>query len=281
MCNIFTRATKERLFYSYSSFVALVRLICASILTVYSLFYNITQLESLPQMVDGVNSPDPAVQLDATTRFRKLLSIERNPPIKEVVATGVVGKFVEFLQRVDFPQLQFEAAWALTNVASGTSEDTATVINSGAVPIFVQLLSSPSEDVREQAVWALGNIAGDSTKCRDLVLSHGALHPLLSHLNEHSKLTMLRNATWTLSNFCRGKPQPQFELLKDALPALAKLVHSTDEEILTDACWALSYLSDGVNDKIHAVIEAGVCRRLVELLSSQSGAVLILSLIHI
>ena len=46
-------------------------------------------------MVDGVNSPDPAVQLDATTRFRKLLSIERNPPIKEVVATGVVGKFVE------------------------------------------------------------------------------------------------------------------------------------------------------------------------------------------
>jgi hypothetical protein len=89
MCNIFTRATKERLFFSYSSFVALVRLICASILTVYSLFYNITQLESLPQMVDGVNSPDPAVQLDATTRFRKLLSIERNPPIKEVVATGV------------------------------------------------------------------------------------------------------------------------------------------------------------------------------------------------
>ena len=53
---------------------------------------------------------------------------------------------------------------------------------------------------------------------------------------------------------------------KPALPALERLIHSNDEEVLTDACWALSYLSDGTDDKINAVIEAGVCPRLVELL---------------
>lgn len=59
---------------------------------------------------------------------------------------------------------------------------------------------------------------------------------------------------------------PFFIQVKPALPALTGLIHSNDEEVLTDACWALSYLSDGTNDKIQAVIEAGVCPRLVELL---------------
>lgn len=233
------------------------------------------KLESLPSMVAGAWSNDGNMQLEATTQFRKLLSIERNPPIEEVIQSGVVSRFVEFLARDDYPQLQFEAAWALTNIASGTSENTKVVIDHGAVPIFVRLLSSQSDDVREQAVWALGNIAGDSPKCRDLVLNSGALLPLLGQFNENSKLSMLRNATWTLSNFCRGKPQPHFEQTKDALPTLARLIHSNDEEVLTDACWALSYLSDGTNDKIQAVIEAGVCPRIVELLLHTSPSVLI------
>jgi importin subunit alpha-6/7 len=60
-------------------------------------------------------------------------------------------------------------------------------------------------------VLALGNIAADSPSCRDLVLSHGALIPLLSHLNEQADLSMLRNAARALSNFCMAKPLPSFE----------------------------------------------------------------------
>ena len=231
------------------------------------------KLQNLPEWLQQINSNDPNLQLESTTQFRKLLSIEKNPPIQEVIRAGIVPRLVQFLSFHDHPQLQFEAAWALTNIASGSSEQTTIVIENGAVPIFVQLLKSKEEDVREQAVWALGNIAGDSPRCRDYVLQHGAMAPLLQNLQQSSKLSMLRNATWTLSNFCRGKPQPQFDLVSPALPTLARLIYSTDEEVLTDACWALSYLSDGSNDKIQAVIEAGVCRRLVELLLHTSFSV--------
>ncbi|CAA2969319.1 importin subunit alpha-like [Olea europaea subsp. europaea] len=139
-------------------------------------------------------------------------------------------------------------------------------------------------DVMNQEIWRIGNawalgiVAGDLPKYRDLVLSYGALVPLLAQFNDKTKLSlsMLRNATWTLSNFCRGKPQPQFEQqVKPAFLAFAHLIHTNDEVILTDACRALSYLSDGTNDKIQAVIKAGVCPRLVELLLHPSPSVLI------
>jgi hypothetical protein len=234
------------------------------------------RLKELPQLVAAVNGTDVQKQLEAVTHFRKLLSIERLPPIEEVIATGVVPTLIRFLKNHQYPNLQFEAAWAVTNIASGTSKHTKVVIDYGAIPIFVSLLHAPNEEVREQAVWALGNIAGDSPDFRDDVLKSNAMKPLIDLCTSTAKLTLLRNITWTLANFCRGKPQPDFEAIRPALGVLANLLYYKDDEILADACWALSYISDDNthhNKKIQAVITTGITKRLVTLLGHESNNV--------
>ncbi|GAU33882.1 hypothetical protein TSUD_66690 [Trifolium subterraneum] len=172
------------------------------------------KIESLPAMVADVCSNDASAQLKATTLFREILiKEERNLQIEEIIQSGVVPRFVEFIVREDMPELQIEAAWALTNLASGTSENTKVVIDHGAVPQFVALLNSPNNEVRDQ--------------------------------------------------------------VRPALPVLRRLILSRDQEVLTNASWALSYLSDSTNDKIQEIIEADVYNRLVQLLHHPSASVLI------
>jgi importin subunit alpha-1 len=236
-------------------------------------------LDRLPEDMQLLRSDDPAEQLEATTRFRKLLSIERNPPIADVVQAGAVPRLVQYCQCYDNAPLLLEASWALTNISSGTSEHTRVVIDNGAIPIFIHLLRCPHADVREQAVWALGNIAGDSTRCRDLVLSYDAplglnqnLLGAMGELGSEEAVTMLRNATWTISNLVRGKPPPRWALIEALLQPLVSLIHHADEEVLVDACWALSYMCEPP-ERINYLIQTGVLPRLTMLLTHPSASI--------
>ncbi|XP_066597574.1 importin subunit alpha-3 [Prorops nasuta] len=222
----------------------------------------------LEDLVLKATSSDPTIQLQAVQQARKLLSSDRNPPIDPLIESNILPVLVRCLEPHNDPTLQFEAAWALTNIASGTSAQTQAVINAGAVPYFLQLLLSGQQNVCEQAVWALGNIIGDGPIPRDYVIKLGVVQPLLQFIKPDIPISFLRNVTWVIVNLCRNKdPPPPKETIKELLPALKVLIHHSDINILVDTIWALSYLTDGGNDQIQMVIDSGVVPRVIPLLS--------------
>lgn len=228
-------------------------------------------VSSIPVFMTMMTTGTPAEQVEGLRGFRRLLSCENSPPVQECIDIGAIPYFIQALQCGDRVDLQFEAAWALTNIAS--TDRTSEVLE--AVPFLVQALYSGCPNVREQAAWCLGNVSGDGPQNRDMVLNAGGLDPLLKNITQPANESLLKNCTWSLSNLARGKPHPAKKHIAPAFPILAQLVKSADREVVVDATWALSYLSDGNDERIASVVESGVVPTLVSLLASGQAQVIV------
>lgn len=172
--------------------------------------------------------------------------------------------FINLLHN-QIPKFQFEAAWCLTNIASGTTDHVNNLIEKDVLSHFIYLLSSSHIEVVEQVIWGIGNIAGDSPLTRDSVIHSGALEKIAAVVDKAvAGTSFMRNASWALSNLCRGRPQPDYALVRKAIPTLIKvLVNNDREDIITDVCWALSYLSDGAKDKIDDLVDPNLLKKCI------------------
>ena len=225
-------------------------------------------------MCDDIGLGPSERRLRAVRSFRHLLSQHEGRTaltfgtVQTVIDAGVLPRFVALLSDDAVPTLQYEAAWALTNVASGTASHTNAVVEAGAIPALVRVLSSPdSPPLRVQATWALGNISGDGSVLRDQVLEAGAMEPILNLLDGQSLCRVapkfLQTVAWTLSILCRSNPPPDFERVRAVLPTVARIITQSKDEIsLADACWTLCYLTNklewnvGEEDRTQVVLDA-------------------------
>ncbi|XP_047475404.1 importin subunit alpha-3-like [Penaeus chinensis] len=237
--------------------------------------------EVLKNIVKGLGSHSSSRQLSCATKARKMLSRDSNPPIEDFLEAGILTPLLPLMQENDNPKLQFEATWALTNIASGNSKQTAAVVESGSIPILVKLLESSEGEVREQAAWALGNIAGDGPKSRDAVLLGGILQPLINIIEAGeqegpTKVSTIRVVAWVLANIFRNKNLTLTpEELKESIAALKVLVNYRDEEVNVDALWALSYLSEQGDEEIEGVLREDLLPVIVRHLGSDRSQMIV------
>ena len=147
---------------------------------------RVPTIAEIPDVIKVMVAPESTAdqRIEAVRGIRRILSVERNPPVNEVLSAGALPPLVQFLEHAESGslfydpngKLVFEAAWALTNIAS--TQRTKDVVEGGAVTPLIKLMQHKIADVREQAVWCLGNIAGDCTELRDEVLRQGIVQPM-------------------------------------------------------------------------------------------------------
>lgn len=132
-------------------------------------------MDIFADLISAINEGDILNQHYGMIGIRKILSIAENPPIQAVIDAGLIPKMIGYVKQLEYPQLQLEATWALTNVASGTTIQCQSIIDKGGIPLFVELLKSSNMGIVEQAIWAIGNISSDCVFYRDTIIRSGGL----------------------------------------------------------------------------------------------------------
>ncbi|EFX85528.1 hypothetical protein DAPPUDRAFT_45783 [Daphnia pulex] len=219
----------------------------------------------------GINNGDEN-EIFTATHAVTILTRNFYPVIDILINANVVPKLVEFLSRVNNPDLQLESAWALANIASGTSDQIEAVVSAGAVAGFISLLGSPHPVLVEIAVWTLGNIARNDLELTNHVIEQGIIEPLLIFINKPdiSDHFSCRSLFLAVSNIFRHLCRylnPTVPTVRQLLPALFHLIYKNDKYVLAKACMALCYLTV-TNDVVQEVVDAGVVPRLVFLLDN-------------
>jgi hypothetical protein len=222
-------------------------------------------MESTSQSVDA-----KITVAEVANIFRRILS-DDNAPVKGMVDSGVISEFVKMLTCNDKPEVQFEAVGIFVKIAEANLSKA--VVDYGAVPNLVALLSSPYSKICVLSTWCLGKFAHDSPTLRDVIIAEGALQPLIQNILSPATPLLFDDRVCALWGLCPRKPGPELGLIMPAIPDSSYCAtlssNNEDSRVIARCLWALSYISDGQDyNRMKAVVNSEVVPKLIDLLSS-------------
>lgn len=109
-------------------------------------------LEDLLKYKEMILTGTEAQQKEAITAIRLASSIENEPPLGLIISAGLVPVLMNYhKEKKDISNTsKHDILWAITNVASGSSQDTMHVISQNGMQYFLEFCNDPNEDVFAQ-----------------------------------------------------------------------------------------------------------------------------------
>ncbi|KYN35444.1 Importin subunit alpha [Trachymyrmex septentrionalis] len=227
-------------------------------------------LTELDEIADNINSSDETLQLIGIQTYRKLG--RQRKTVNNMLFGDILSRCIEFLDS-DNICLQCEVISLLTVITLNGSEESKNRKKYEAIPKLLKLLKSASSIV-EQIVYVLGNII-DIPYARDLALEYDAISLVVDLIKPDTSVTFMDNISWLLSNLCQRSPPLSLELIRPVLPVFDRLLSSENNNIISDTCRILYYLTNGVNNNIQAIMETGILPKILNCLISKMKSILI------
>lgn len=154
-----------------------------------------------------------------------------------------------------------------TSLTDLTDDNRQQLVNAGAIPVLVQLLSSPDVDVQYYCTTALSNIAVDAQNRKRLAQTENRLVQSLVHLMDSSSPKVQCQAALALRNLASDE-RYQLEIVRArGLPSLLRLLQSSYLPLILSAVACIRNISIHPSNE-SPIIDAGFLGPLVDLLGS-------------
>lgn len=169
-------------------------------------------------------------------------------PISSVFAVGqkTTDDLIQFLVKClksEHRVLVKEAAWVLSNIATGSMEVKQLIYHSEAVPVLLHLLSTATFDIRKEAAYTVGNlcvITSKSSEQPDVIVDHlvslvrGGCLPGFIQLVRSVDTEAARLGILFVELVLRGMPNREGQKLveeEDGIEALERYQFHVNEEL--------------------------------------------------
>jgi importin subunit alpha-1 len=168
----------------------------------------------------------------------------------------------QFIEDKD-AEIQLEAVWCITNISSGTLQETKSIIST--IPFLIAFLKGSNRILQEQAAWAISNIAAEEC-LKHILIENGVLHPLLDLLDSKVE-SIVQVACWALCNLVRDVPLSPFYQIDLGKRAL-RIFSGRKDVLRVEAAWLLVFMTSGPNEEFQYILHL-LNNGLLDLLNSQ------------